>query len=503
MRVGLAGFSGFVGSYIYEMYPDAAVFNSKNLGDVRGQSFDLFFCACVPAVKWHANAHPKEDRAVIETIQSHLDGIQHCGKFVLVSTIDAEACPDEPYGKNRLFMEEWCRERFDDACMIVRLPALFGLGLKKNILYDLLNSRLLDKIDPRSTFQWYDLRWLRTDLEYLVSMDEMIGTVSLYSKPVETTRILEELFPELADRVGGSGPGRGSVRYSCPSDVRFARSEDDVLASMKDFVEVYRATRDHAFCQRLAVSNLCWGAPRYDDHAASVLKKFNLAKVELAPSMYADWDALDVEAISGIVSSWKAKDIAPVSFQAILHGITSPQDASVIVRRLDKVAELAAAAGVRTLVLGSPSLRREPLDEDAWVDILRRVRVPESVRICVEPNSEKYGCRVGTTFRDVRRILATVQRSFAINFDAGNAYMESDDLNGLVVENEEIGHVQISAPYLGNLTKDLMSQYVRMGYCQVIEAAARRHISLEVRGDMRDLSDNIWTFVLFLRGAHT
>ena len=40
------------------------------------------------------------------------------------------------YGKNRLQLENWVREDFPEA-LIVRLPALYGAGLKKNFLFDL------------------------------------------------------------------------------------------------------------------------------------------------------------------------------------------------------------------------------------------------------------------------------------------------------------------------------------------------------------------------------
>jgi hypothetical protein len=43
-----------------------------------------------------------------------------------------------PYGRNRLFLENEVRSLYPSS-LIVRLPALFGLGIKKNFIYDIIN----------------------------------------------------------------------------------------------------------------------------------------------------------------------------------------------------------------------------------------------------------------------------------------------------------------------------------------------------------------------------
>jgi len=42
------------------------------------------------------------------------------------------------YGYNRYQLECWVRENYPDA-LIIRLPALFGINLKKNFIYDFIN----------------------------------------------------------------------------------------------------------------------------------------------------------------------------------------------------------------------------------------------------------------------------------------------------------------------------------------------------------------------------
>ena len=96
-----------------------------------------------------ANADPEADLAVMRAARENIRQIAP-KRLVLISSIavladsrgvyedspaqDTEALP--AYGKNRLQLERWVREDFPDA-LIVRLPALYGAGIRKNFLFDL------------------------------------------------------------------------------------------------------------------------------------------------------------------------------------------------------------------------------------------------------------------------------------------------------------------------------------------------------------------------------
>jgi nucleoside-diphosphate-sugar epimerase len=117
--------------------------NSKNFIDAKNKSFDTIFFCGVPAVKWYSNKYPDEDNKVINDLKAILDTIT-VNKIVLISTIDVydnvEIQLDEDskinyignhtYGKNRFLFEEYIKNRYENY-YIIRLPALFGKGLKK------------------------------------------------------------------------------------------------------------------------------------------------------------------------------------------------------------------------------------------------------------------------------------------------------------------------------------------------------------------------------------
>ncbi len=144
----LVGSTGFVGGNLAAKHMFAAACHSSDIAAQYGTAPDLCVYAGVPAAMFLANADPEADLAVMRAARENLRKIAP-KELVLISTIavwpdsrskyedDTPAADGLPaYGKNRLQLEQWVREDFP-AALIVRLPALYGLGLKKNFLYDL------------------------------------------------------------------------------------------------------------------------------------------------------------------------------------------------------------------------------------------------------------------------------------------------------------------------------------------------------------------------------
>ena len=144
----LVGSTGFVGGNLRAKHTFAAVCHSSDIAAQYGTQPDLCVYAGVPAAMFLANADPEADMEVMRTARENLRKIAP-KSLVLISSIAVFAdsrgrCEDDTpdtdglpaYGRNRLQLEQWVREDFNDA-LIVRLPALYGAGLKKNFLFDL------------------------------------------------------------------------------------------------------------------------------------------------------------------------------------------------------------------------------------------------------------------------------------------------------------------------------------------------------------------------------
>ncbi len=149
MKIELVGYTGFVGSNLNMQYNFDGLYSSKNIEDAYNTKPDILVYCGVPAQKFIANKNPEED---FEIIQGAIKNIKNIcpKKVILISTIDIYSNPidvdedsefevsKDAYGKNRHYLENWIQNNFNDY-LIVRLPALYGVNLKKNFIYDLIN----------------------------------------------------------------------------------------------------------------------------------------------------------------------------------------------------------------------------------------------------------------------------------------------------------------------------------------------------------------------------
>lgn len=157
----LIGYTGFVGSNLihnnFDIFKTWDLYRSSNISNIKNKEYNIVICAGVPANKWYANENCFEDLDNINCLLNNLREVKHINTLIVISTIDvydfknikeheffdeqSTICfSNEAYGKNRLYFEVKCRvlNNVSDV-KIIRLPALYGFGLKKNFLYDILH----------------------------------------------------------------------------------------------------------------------------------------------------------------------------------------------------------------------------------------------------------------------------------------------------------------------------------------------------------------------------
>jgi len=150
MKTAIVGYTGFVGSNLCNSTEFDAYYNSRNIEEAFGTNPDLLIYSGVRAEMFLANKFPEKDLEIINNAISNIQKINP-KRIVLISTIavynqtfnvDENTVIDKQksttYGHNRRILEEWVEQNYKNS-LIVRLPGIYGINMKKNFLYDMIN----------------------------------------------------------------------------------------------------------------------------------------------------------------------------------------------------------------------------------------------------------------------------------------------------------------------------------------------------------------------------
>jgi sugar phosphate isomerase/epimerase len=423
---------------------------------------ELYFCG-VPAVKWYANKYPHDDITTLENIKSILQTIK-TKKIILISTIDVyesvnteynedhvcNTVNNHTYGKNRYLFEIFVKEHFENH-HIIRLPALFGKGLKKNIIYDLITNNSIENISKNTYFQWYDLDWLKNDIDVILKNN--ITVCNLFTEPLSTFEIIKffnypiEEFKNQSTLIYNTKTKYSKLFNSTIEG--YIRGKSDVLDNLKLYLNFQKKDKSH-----LVVSNICVKTISQFQFA-NVLKLFGIHNVQIAPTTLIDkWDNLS----SMNLDIFKNNNINVYSFQSITFGLNDLNifDSStsiLLLTHLKKVIDCGILQNVKVFVFGCPKNRKViSTDEDENTTIfckffrdLGDYIGDNELTICIEPNSSKYGCNYINNIKEAGELVKIINRkNIKMMVDSGNMLMENDDLNDIVMYKEQIYNIDIA-----------------------------------------------------------
>lgn len=252
MKTALIGFTGFVGGNIANQASFDDTYNSQNIADIEGKEYDLVVSAANRAEMWRINQEGEKDLAEIDEYIDHISKAK-IKKLVLISTVGVYKNPNGanedtaietdgllPYGANRHHLEQFCLENFDTT--IVRLPGLFGKGLKKNVIFDLLHDNNVDKIHKDGIYQYYNLDNIWKDIQ--VALDDKLQIVNLATPPISTEEVAKYAFGiEFTNEPADMKPAFWDM-YSKYADVyggegNYLYTKQQVLDDITDFVRSY------------------------------------------------------------------------------------------------------------------------------------------------------------------------------------------------------------------------------------------------------------------------
>lgn len=453
--IGIVGYSGFVGSNLLQFYKFDKFYNSKNFIDAQNKHFDMLFFCAIPAVKWYANKYPDNDYETIENIKKILKTIT-CKKIILISTIDVYdktnsnfilnedyICNFEnnhTYGKNRFLFEQFISNQFNNF-HIVRLPALFGKGLKKNIIYDLINNNQIENIPINSSFQWYNLDRLGNDLKIIV--ENNIKVCNLFTEPINTIEIIE-LFDEIYNKnykfnIEYIGNNSSKIIYDVKTKyhdlfnskiVNYICDKNSVLEDIKKFLKFEKLDKS-----KLCISNICVNEISQLQFA-NLIKLYEIQNVQIAPTKLTDWcnlDNLDLSVYTNV-------GLNVYSFQSVTYtldnlNIFDENTNNQLYLHLTKVIDCAIKNNVKNIVFGCPKNRKildySKNNDDVFIDFFKKVGdycENKKIIICIENNSSKYGCNYINKINECANLVRQInKKNIKMMIDLGNAVMENDE----------------------------------------------------------------------------
>jgi nucleoside-diphosphate-sugar epimerase len=247
MKRALIGHTGFLGATLLADGGFTHGFDSPDFQDMRGARFDEVVCAGIPAAEFPVTQEPGPDRAAIAALLDVLATVR-ADRFILISTIDVYPDPAQPLDETAVLegltnhpygeVEKFVTSRFPNHA-VVRLPALFGEGLKGNALYDLLHDNNVEKINPAAQFQWYPTRRLPGDLVRMARAG--LRLVNLVTEPIALRDVIRRFFP-----TAGVGPeSEPAPRYALRTrhaelfggTAPYITGRSQVLLAMGDFIK--------------------------------------------------------------------------------------------------------------------------------------------------------------------------------------------------------------------------------------------------------------------------
>lgn len=195
----IIGKDGFVGSTLMKGLPGANGFGSKDSHLAPSMPHGNVVICGARGSKFAANQDPRKDALEIAELFLTVSDLRRYKRIILVSTIDVYGSKhsrhegdirdaETHYGIHRRELEDLLLDRFDDKLFIVRLPSIFGPGMKKNLLFDLINRRPIGPINIASEQQWYDMRDFSSDLIFMIRSG--YKELNLFTEPMTNGELL-------------------------------------------------------------------------------------------------------------------------------------------------------------------------------------------------------------------------------------------------------------------------------------------------------------------------
>jgi len=245
----IIGYTGFIGGYLTKYLKTNNLYNTKNIINISKKNFDVVYCCAPSSAMWIANKDPIEDFLKVSNLIRNFKNIK-TKNFILISTIEVfrkkNSCNEDSldfnndiysYGYNRFLIEQAAKKIFKNL-FIIRLPIVYGLGVKKNIIFDLKNN-ILNLLNPNDILQFYPVEMLLNDINLAIKHN--IGIINLCSEPIKVKELL--MFCSKSSIINNSLKAAKKRKYNMTSNYsniwnneKYTYKKNFIIDDIKKFI---------------------------------------------------------------------------------------------------------------------------------------------------------------------------------------------------------------------------------------------------------------------------
>ena len=157
--IAVFGANGFVGSAICrELAKTRKVvkISRDNYSEYKNEEFNISVNSTMPAKRFWAKQNPELDYKETVAKTKNIISDFKFKKIIHISSVSARCQLDTVYGKNKKKSENLIKDLKE--YLIIRLGPLYGLGLTKGVLIDMINNKKV-YIDGKTKYSFTDVSW--------------------------------------------------------------------------------------------------------------------------------------------------------------------------------------------------------------------------------------------------------------------------------------------------------------------------------------------------------
>jgi nucleoside-diphosphate-sugar epimerase len=154
--IGGDGFVGFSVCSELKKKTNFVKITRDNYSNYKNKEFKIIINAAMPSKRFWAKNNPELDYAETVTKTKNILSDFKFDKIVHISSVSARCQFNTTYGKNKKISEDLVTQTENH--LVVRLGPMFGTGLTKGVLMDMLNNSKV-YFDGKSKYSFTDVSW--------------------------------------------------------------------------------------------------------------------------------------------------------------------------------------------------------------------------------------------------------------------------------------------------------------------------------------------------------